>query len=106
MSKWVNLNKVLSELKLEYKDFIYIDKNETAERIKALPTIEPKRGEWIVHEARAMVGELGIDFYPAEYVCSCCGFKESMYFIDREPYNYCPNCGTKMVKGEDNGIHK
>ena len=82
------------------------NRNYINDLIDKAPTIEPKRGEWIVHEARAMVGELGIDFYPAEYVCSCCGFKESMYFIDREPYNYCPNCGTKMVKGEDNGIHK
>lgn len=71
------------------------------ERLVDIEVIEPKRGEWIVHKARTTVGELGIDFYPAEYECSCCGFKESMYFIDREPYNFCPNCGADMKGADD-----
>lgn len=40
MSRYVDINKVLGELCLSHKDVIYIDKNECAKRIKALPTIE------------------------------------------------------------------
>ena len=45
------------------------------------PTIEPKRGEWIVKQSGF-----------AE--CSVC---EQHYFSD---YNFCPNCGARM-KGVD-----
>ena len=59
MSKYIKLNKVLNELGLDHKDYVYIDKNEVAERIKKLPSIdiEPKRGEWIPCSERLPSGE-------------------------------------------------
>lgn len=36
----IDMEKVLSELCLSHKDIIYIDKNETAERIRKIPSID------------------------------------------------------------------
>ena len=38
--KLIDMEKVLSELCLSHKDIIYIDKNETAERIRKIPSID------------------------------------------------------------------
>ena len=40
MSRYIALNKVLSELGLDHKDYVYIDKHEVAERIKKIPSID------------------------------------------------------------------
>lgn len=66
---------------------------------------ERPKGEWIKHEAKSEITGLGIDFYPTEYECSCCGLKEQMYFINSKPHNYCPNCGADM-RGAENGTDK
>ena len=36
----IDMEKALSELCLSHKDIIYIDKNETAERIRKIPSID------------------------------------------------------------------
>lgn len=59
--------------------------------IKAL-TSEAVQGEWI-----------DIDNYYRLATCSHC-HKVTMFEKwgeDIKPYNYCPNCGAKMVKGGD-----
>lgn len=40
MSRYIEADKVLKELHLNYKDVIYIDKNETAKRIEKIPSID------------------------------------------------------------------
>lgn len=40
MSKYIELDKVLSKLCLNHKDVIYIDKNECAKRIEKIPSID------------------------------------------------------------------
>lgn len=40
MSRYIELTKVLSELGLDHKDYVYIDKHEVAERIKKIPSID------------------------------------------------------------------
>lgn len=62
----------------------YADKVYSAERIKSIPTVEPKRGKWIEHNPHTW--GLGIVFE-----CSECGEK-----VDCETCNYCPNCGARM----------
>ena len=49
MSRYIELNKVLSELGLDHKDYVYIDKHEVAERIKKLPSIDIVRCEKCKH---------------------------------------------------------
>lgn len=56
--------------------------------IENAPTIEPKKGKWI--------RESLVTNYP--YKCSAC----KKY--TRAMYDFCPNCGARMVqKGEDSG---
>lgn len=61
--------------------------------IKALEQ-QPKTGHWIEKE------DCNLDIY---YDCSECG--ESFCLIDGTPtdylYNYCPNCGAKMVEPQE-----
>lgn len=98
MSRYVNIDKVLKCLRLNHKDVIYIDKNECAKRIKALPSIdiEPKRGEWI-DEADKYDASFGIH----DYRCSNCNSYADEYIGGHEWYtmykpNYCPYCGADM----------
>lgn len=53
-------------------------------RIEKRPTIELKRGRWIVAE----------DIGDCCYKCSNCGFIRDAYVLDVG--KYCPNCGAKM----------
>ena len=70
----------------EHREFIEL-------AIKALEQ-EPKTGHWI--EKDGFDGDVYYD-------CSECG--ESFCLIDGTPtdnlYNYCPNCGAKMVESEE-----
>lgn len=58
--------------------------------VNNLPTIDPvKHGKWI-----------GIDDYPHEtWECDQCGciYEEMPSWTP----NYCPNCGAKMMEGEE-----
>ena len=90
--KLIEMEKVLSELCLSHKDIIYIDKNETAERIRKIPSIdiELKRGEW-----KRRIVDNGFN---ADWVCSECGYRVKTDFVN---YNYCPNCGARMKGADD-----
>lgn len=68
--------------------------------LEAVPAVKPKRGKWIVHKERAEISGGFIDFFPTEYECSNCGLKQSMYFINSKPSNFCPNCGADMRERE------
>ena len=89
--KLIEMEKVLSELCLSHKDIIYIDKNETAERIRKIPSIDidPKRGEWIVHSNGKMCD------------CSVCNESYDRTFEYVDEWNFCPNCGAKMKGADD-----
>ena len=67
-----------------------------ANEIKAIPTIEPKRGEWIVYEG----GWKDLDYYPPKCKCNQCGYEEELYILNVKPTNFCPNCGADMRERE------
>lgn len=96
MSRYINIDKVLSELCLSHKDIIYIDKNETAERIRKIPSIdiEPKRGEWKIEETESVWGKGYM------LTCSECGdtFRVTESALSHE--HFCPNCGADMRERE------
>ena len=63
---------------------------------KRLKEQEPKTGHWIVHEIESTLKWLE---------CSNCHCETSYKIM----YNYCPNCGAKMVEPQEtetwNGYH-
>ena len=62
-----------------------------ADRIKALPSAQPKMGMWVSKP------------YKRARICSCCGHDEPYKFADDDAtiFNFCPNCGADM-RGEQN----
>lgn len=71
MSRYIDADKVLKELHLNHKDVIYIDKNDTAKRIKKIQGIDIVRCnecEWLkVHNTKELYAECRkwhIRFYP------------------------------------------
>ena len=95
MSDLIERSEVLKQLHLNHKDVVYIDKNECARRIEAIPSARPK-GEWIVYEG----GWKDLDYYPPKCKCNQCGYEEELYILNAKPTNFCPNCGADMRERE------
>lgn len=66
-----------------------------AERIKSLPSSEPKTGKW---EIKTETDEYGLK--RPKLVCSKCE-KEPVAWDLTELFEFCPNCGADMRGGED-----
>ena len=79
----------------------YQKTKDVVEALEVIPSADRPQGEWIVHKERTGVNDGFIDFFPTEYECSNCGLKQSMYFINSKPSNFCPNCGADMRERED-----
>ena len=95
-----NLNIRLKTLREEngYYDHYTDGFDEAVDRVENAPTLTLDdiipHGRWIEQEAPNM------DTY---YDCSACG--ESFCLIEGSPadnlYNYCPNCGARMLGDDD-----
>ena len=75
----VSLNAVLEAID------IWDSYTKTIERIKNLPSVQPKIGRWIEHEK--------------VYECSECHIVRAKGTTGK--YNYCPSCGSRMRKDGD-----
>lgn len=70
--------------------------------VQDVPSVsaEPKRGEWELYTTYEEVYDMFGDVtWAKKYKCSNCGFIHTT-IENRSRYNYCPNCGAYMVKGE------
>lgn len=70
------------------------DAIEILTEIEYAPTVdvaEIRRGRWIYRDS---------DLDWQEYECSVCHTLR-IFDVDEELHNYCPNCGAKMDKGEE-----
>ena len=66
----------------------YADKVYSAERIKNIPTVEPKKGKWRWVRMMTLTG--GYD----TYMCDQCEHLEKI------KTNYCSNCGARMEESD------
>ena len=70
----------------------FIGKYEAITLISDIPTIEPKRGEWITvfNDRHRLLKVLK---------CNLCGAKNHFFIEDER--NFCPNCGCRMKGADD-----
>ena len=58
---------------------------DVIDKLKALPTTDPKKGKWID--------------YCGGVKCDQCGFEcDDTYYLGEA--NFCPNCGARMEESE------
>lgn len=72
------------------------------EILRTLPSAEPeqKHGEWLEKEVFDNV-DYEIPEWQSEK-CSVCGkYHTTPYLYNFRTFEYCPNCGSKMMRGED-----
>lgn len=71
--------------------------NKAVRALSEIPSADvqsvKRGGYWILHTEQIVDVDIKL---PTE--CSECGFEE----FSAEKYNYCPNCGTRMMK--DSGV--
>ena len=73
---------------------------ELSKRIKALPSAEPKTGEWVMLERVENVHDIyGVPTWGVNYMCDNCGFIHTAIQDHFSQYKHCPNCGARMCKG-------
>lgn len=74
------------------------------ELIDDAPPVEPKRpkGEWIEVEVFPEAYDIeGVKSWGSEMQCDQCGFRFTAIEGHIAQYNYCPNCGSRMVGNND-----
>ena len=83
--------------------------NEVREIIKELPSIQPVTGKWIetaedfykaVNEKGGGVNE-NTPYFTDDIACSECLAMFSTIDNETERFDYCPNCGAKMVEPQE-----
>lgn len=68
--------------------------------IKELPPVtpqEPRKGHWISHKEHCEMNNLRPSGLGSYFWCSECDCGIDSKNFSRVNYNYCPNCGCKMV---------
>ena len=66
--------------------------NDLQECIENLPPVQPKRGHWMIEPTEE----------PEYCKCSECGYVNLIVEVFAlDGYHYCPNCGAKMERNED-----
>lgn len=83
------------------KEFWY--KPDIAGALAELPTIEPKHGEWEEKETFHNADDNPIIEEWQSARCSVCHkYHTTPYMYYFSDYNFCPNCGAKMVAKDTN----
>ena len=73
---------------------------DVIDRINALPSAEPKTGEWVRLERKENVYDLhGVPTWGVNYMCDKCGFITTAIQDHFGQYKWCPSCGADM-RGE------
>ena len=85
MSDLIDRQAALDAILGMFLNIAYSEKNiawsMALDKIRQLPTAEPRTGEWL--------DDCG------DMACSCCGFScDDPYYLGEA--NYCPNCGARM----------
>lgn len=93
MDEYIKLKDILHILDLVMTDdAIKHTGKAIRKRLKELPTIEVKRGQWVKKPSR-----FGSSY--EMYGCSLCGWT----FTFKPDYSFCPRCGAEMKGSAGNG---
>ena len=106
MSDLISRGKLLDVIKpmvgMWDEGTFWIDYKRVIDIIENLPPAdsEQKHGEWLDRHAYDNA-DYAIDEWQSEK-CSVCGkYHTTPYLYNFRTFAYCPNCGSKMMRGED-----
>ena len=76
---------------------------EAVDRIKELAPVtpKPKTGHWIGHREHCEMNNLIPSGLGSYFWCSECDCGIDAKEWHRNNYNYCPNCGAKMIEPQE-----
>lgn len=94
------VEKGQSSKRYKIGDFWELNLSEIKEALDAIPFAEPEqKGEWLDRHAYDNA-DYAIDEWQTAQ-CSVCGkYHTTPYMYNFTVYKYCPNCGSKMTRGE------
>ena len=81
------LNKALEET--PYNDID--DLIRTVKLINNAPAVEPEQSKWVIYGKQGDI--------PITDMCQKCHYEMKWY---KNKYNFCPDCGAKMINGNLN----
>ena len=63
---------------------------------------EPKTGHWIIKDGKEQGYDIaGIKTWYIQIMCDKCGFIKTAIEGHTGQYNFCPNCGCRMVEPQE-----
>ena len=103
MSRYIKADDLIDELHKQFpNDGFYNDKywdsNRVLRAIGDTPTADVRenvRGKWVYDEEQSK------DHVEKIYICSNCHNYSAWGETERIAFNFCPNCGATMWKGEE-----
>lgn len=83
----------------DYSQYEYLF--DQVDKMPPVTPQEPKTGKWISHREHCEMNNLRPSGLGSYFWCSECDCGIDSKNFSRVNYNYCPNCGAKMVESEE-----
>lgn len=101
MSRYINADNILYKDLSEGRGVCWVTFRDW---IKEMPTADVRenvKGMWVeVVDRTEMYDKEGVKTWGMLFQCNQCGFVLNAIEGHTGQYNYCPNCGAQMVRGE------
>lgn len=101
----ISLNAVIKAVDKHTNDDGTLD-DDISCILEDIPSAEPKTGHWITKDDKEQGYDIGgVKTWYIRIMCSECGFIKTAIEGHTGQYNYCPNCGVRMVEPQEISDH-